>query len=149
MTKLRNVVAETGLGVMAGLVGTAAMTASTLIEMRLRGRPASQAPARAASKILGVKPEGEKQEKRLGFLAHWAYGTGWGAVRGLFGCLGMPTPAASAAHLATVWGAEQVVFPTLHLGPPIPKWGAKETVIDLLHHLVYESATSATYELLR
>jgi hypothetical protein len=149
VTKLRNVVAETGLGVLAGLVGTAAMTASTLIEMRLRGRPPSPAPAKATSKILGVKPEGEKQEKRLGNITHWAYGTSWGAVRGLFGCLGMPAPAASATHLATVWGAEQVVFPTLRLGPPIPKWGAKETAIDLLHHLVYESATSATYELLR
>ena len=147
--KLRNAVAETGLGVMSGLVGTAAMTESTMIEMRLRGRPPSPAPARAASKVLGVKPEGEKQEKRLGYLTHWAYGTSWGAVRGLFGCLGLPAPAASAAHLATVWGGEQVVFPALKLGPPIPKWGAKETAIDLLHHLVYESATSATYELLR
>jgi hypothetical protein len=125
------------------------MTASTMIEMRLRRRPASPAPARAASKILGVKPEGEKQEKRLGNLTHLAYGTGWGAVRGLFGCLGLPAPAASAAHLAIVWGTEQAVFPALKLGPPIPKWGAKETAIDLLHHLVYESATSATYELLR
>jgi hypothetical protein len=147
--KLRNAVAETGLGVMAGLAGTAAMTASTLIEMRLRSRPPSPAPAKAASKILGVKPEGEKQEKRLGYLTHFAYGTSWGAVRGLFGCLGLPAPAASAAHLATVWGAEQIVFPALSLGPPVPKWGAKETAIDLLHHLVYESATSATYELLR
>jgi hypothetical protein len=149
VTKLRNVAAETGLGVMAGLVGTAAMTASTLIEMRLRGRPASPMPARAASKVLGVKPEGEKQEKRLGALTHFAYGTGWGAVRGIFGCLGLPASAASAAHLATVWGAEQVVFPTLNLGPPVPKWGVKETAIDLLHHLVYEGATSTTYELLR
>lgn len=149
MTKLRNVVAETGLGVLAGLAGAAAMTVSTMIEMRLRGRPPSPAPAKAASKILGVKPEGEKQEKRLGELTHWAYGTSWGAVRGLFGYLGLPAPAASAAHLATIWGTEQVVFPALSLGPPIPKWGAKETAIDLMHHLVYEGATSATYELLR
>jgi hypothetical protein len=149
VTRLRNVLAETGLGVLAGLAGTAAMAVSTRIEMRLRGRPASPAPAKAASKILGVKPEGEKQEKRLGNLTDWAYGTSWGAVRGLFGCLGLPAPAASAAHLATVWGAEQVVFPALKLGPPIPKWGVKETAIDLLHHLVYESTTSATYELLR
>jgi hypothetical protein len=149
VTKLRNVVAETGLGVLAGLAGTAAMTVSTTIEMRLRGRPASTKPAQATSKILGVKPEGEKQEKRLSNLTHWAYGTGWGAVRGLFGCLGLPVPAASAAHLATVWGAEQVVFPALSLGPPIPKEGVKETAIDLMHHVVYESVTSATYEMLR
>jgi hypothetical protein len=149
MTKLHDVAGEAGVGVAAGLAGTAAMTASTMIEMRLRGRSASTAPAQAASKILGAKPEGEKQEKRLSNLTHWAYGTGWGAVRGLFGCFGLPAPAASAAHLATVWGAEQVVFPTLKLGPPIPKWGAKETAVDLLHHLVYETATSATYELLR
>jgi hypothetical protein len=148
VTKLRNAVAETGLGVLAGLVGTAAMTASTKIEMRVRGRPASTTPAKAAGKVLGVKPEGEKQEKRLNNITHFGYGTSWGAVRGLYGWLGLPAPAASAAHLATVWGAEQVVFPALKLGPPIPKEGAKETAIDLMHHLVYESATSATYELL-
>lgn len=149
MTKLRNVVAETGLGALAGLAGATAMEASTLIEMRLRGRPASTKPAQAAGKVLGVKPEGEKQEKRLNNLTHWAYGAGWGAVRGLFGFSGLPAPAASAAHLAAVWGGEQVVFPVLSLGPPIPKLGAKETAIDLLHHVVYEGATSATYELLR
>jgi hypothetical protein len=147
--KLGYAAAQAGLGVAAGLAGTAAMTVSTMIEMRLTGRPASPAPARAASKILGVKPEGEKQEKRLNTLTHWAYGAGWGAFRGIVGCLGCPVLAASAAHLAAVWGTEQIVLPALELAPPVTQWGTRQVAVDALHHLVYAGATSATYELLR
>jgi hypothetical protein len=149
MRKLGYAAAQAGVGAAAGLVGTAAMTASTMIEMRLTGRPASPTPARAVSKVLGIKPEGEKQEKRLNNLTHWAYGTGWGAFRGIVGCLGCPVPAASAAHFAAVWGTEQIVLPALKVGPPITQWGARQVVVDVVHHLVYEAATSATYELLR
>jgi hypothetical protein len=147
--KLGYVAAQAGVGVAAGLVGTAAMTASTMIEMRLTGRSASPTPARAVSKVLGIKPEGEKQEKRLNNLTHWAYGTSWGAVRGIFGCLSCPAPAASAAHLAAVWGTGQIVLPALEVAPPITQWGARQVAADVVHHLVYATATSTTYELLR
>jgi hypothetical protein len=147
--KLGYAAAQAGVGMVAGLVGTAAMTASTMIEMRLTGRPASPTPARAVSKVLGIKPEGEKQEKRLNNLTHWAYGTSWGACRGILGILGCPAPTVSAAHLAAVWGTQQIVLPALEVGPPVTQWGAKQVAVDIVHHLVYEAATSATYELLR
>ena len=46
--------AAVGKGVFAGAVGTAAMTVSSSIEARLRGRGASSAPADAAGKVLRV-----------------------------------------------------------------------------------------------
>jgi hypothetical protein len=148
MVKPGKVAAAAGVGLAAGLAGTVAMTASSTIEMKLRGRSGSSAPAQAAGKVLGVRPKGEKENKRFATLVHWGYGTGWGAVRGILACLGLPAPAATAAHLAAVWGTEQVTLPALGVAPPLPQWGAKEIAIDAWHHLVYAGATGAAYELL-
>ena len=44
-----------GKGVIAGVAGTAAMTVSSTLEAKLRGRPFSTAPAKAATKALGIE----------------------------------------------------------------------------------------------
>lgn len=143
--KLGDVAADVGKGLFAGVAGTAAMTVSSTLEMKVRGRPASNAPADAAGKVLGVEPKDERGEARFATLVHWGYGTGWGAVRGLVGAAGLKGPAAAAAHFGAVWGSEQVMLPTLGVAPPFWTWGAKEVGIDAFHHLVYAAATSAAY----
>ena len=140
--------ADVGLGLAAGLAGTLAMTLSSTVEMKLRGRSASTAPADAAGKVLGVRPTDERGEARFSEAVHYGYGTGWGAVRGLLGTLGLPPVAAGAAHLAAVWGTEQVMLPALKVAPPATRWGAKEVAVDALHHLVYAAVTSAAYTVL-
>jgi hypothetical protein len=142
------VAAAVGTGLAAGLAGTADMTLSSTIEMKIRGRAGSSAPAQAAGKVLGVKPEGERENKRFATLVHWGYGTGWGAARGILSVLGLPAPAATAAHAALVWGTEQVTLPALGVAPPASQWGAKELAIDAWHHLVYAGSAGAAYELL-
>jgi hypothetical protein len=146
--KLGDVAADVGKGLFAGLLGTAAMTVSSTAEMKIRGRPASNAPAVAAGKVLGVEPRDEEGEARFSTLVHWGYGTGWGAVRGLVGSAGLEGPAAAAAHFGAVWGAEQVMLPALDVAPPFWTWGAKEVGIDAFHHLVYATATSVAYSVL-
>jgi hypothetical protein len=146
--KLGDVAAALGKGLFAGAAGTAAMTLSSTIEMKLRRRPASSAPADAASKVLGVEPKGEKEEARFATLVHWGYGTSWGAARGLIGAAGLRGARAEAAHFGAVWGTEQVVLPALDVAPPFWEWGAKEVIIDAFHHLVYVSATGIAYRLL-
>jgi hypothetical protein len=142
------IAAAAGVGLAAGLAGTAAMTVSSTVEARLRGRGGSSTPAQTAGKVLGVDPQGEKGQKRFNSLVHWGYGTGWGAARGVLAALGLPAPAATAAHLAAVWGSEQIMLPALDISPPATQWGAKELAIDAWHHLVYAGATGAAYELL-
>jgi hypothetical protein len=146
--KLGDVAADVGKGLFAGLFGTVAMTVSSTAEMKIRGRPASNAPAVAAGKVLGVEPKDEEGEARFSTLVHWGYGTGWGAVRGLVGTAGLEGPAAAAAHFGAVWGAEQVMLPALDVAPPFWTWGAKEVGIDAFHHLVYATATSVAYSVL-
>ncbi|GAB3482847.1 hypothetical protein [Nocardiopsis coralliicola] len=135
-----------GRGLLAGLAGTAAMTVSSTVEMRLRGRPASAAPATAAGRVLGVRPADEGDGGRFGTLVHWGYGTGWGAVRGVLGATGLRGAPAAAAHLAAVWGGEQVMLPATGAAPPGWQWGTKEIALDLLHHTIYAAATSLVYE---
>ncbi len=146
--KLGDVAADVGRGLFAGLLGTAAMTVSSTAEMKIRGRPASNAPAVAAGKVLGVEPKDEEGEARFSTLVHWGYGTGWGAVRGLVGTAGLEGPAAAAAYFGAVWGTEQVMLPALDVAPPFWTWGAKEVGIDAFHHLVYATATSVAYSVL-
>jgi hypothetical protein len=146
--KLGDVAAAVGKGLFAGVAGTVAMTASSTIEMKLRGRPASSAPATAAAKVLGVEPKGQGEEARFSSIVHWGYGTSWGAVRGLIGVAGLRGLRANAAHLGAVWGTEQAMLPALGVAPPFWEWGAKEVAIDAFHHLVYAGATGAAYALL-
>ena len=146
--KLGDVAAAFGKGIFAGVGGTAAMTISSTIEMKARGRPASSTPALAAAKVLGVEPVDEEAKARFSNLVHWGYGSAWGGARGLLAAAGLSGPAATAVHLGAVWGSEQVMLPALGVTPPLTEWGVKEVAIDALHHLVYAGATGVAYSLL-
>ena len=134
-----------GRGLVAGVVGTAAMTVSSTIEAKLRHRKPSVVPVAAAGKVLGVQPRNPVGQARFSTVVHWLYGTTWGGVRGVLGGLGMSGPVAAAAHLGLVWGSELVMLPALKVAPPVKKWGSTELAVDGWHHLVYVTATSAAY----
>jgi len=93
--KLGDVAAAVGKGLFAGVAGTAAMTASSTLEAKLRGRGASSTPAQAAQKVLGVEPIDEGSEAQFSNLVHWGYGTVWGGARGLLAAVGPESPAAA------------------------------------------------------
>jgi len=138
-----------GAGVVAGVAGTAAMTVSSTVEARLRHRPSSTAPARAAEKVLGIEEfADDAAENRFSNLVHWGYGTGWGVARGLLGSVGLRPAVAAPLHFAGMWGGAAVMLPALGVAPPVTRWGREEVGIDLLHHLVYAGATGAAYGLL-
>jgi len=110
--------------------------------------PNSPAPADATAKVLGIAEfTDDAAKERFSFLSHWGYGTGWGVVRAALGAV-LPPKAATATHLAAIWGNEQVMLPALDVAPPITMWRSKEIAIDAWHHVVYATATGATYELL-
>jgi hypothetical protein len=146
---VKTLAANIGKGLVAGLVGTAAMTVSSTVEARLRHRAASSAPARATAKVLGIKEfEDGIAAARFNDLAHWGYGTGWGVVRGLLATAGLSPRGATAAHGAAIWGSAAVSLPALEIAPPFVFWAKKELAIDLWHHAVYASATGFAYRLL-
>jgi hypothetical protein len=138
-----------GKGLVAGFAGTAAMTVSSTLEAKLRGRAASSAPARATTKALGIAAfEDAVAQARFNDLSHWGYGTGWGIVRGLLDAAGLPPSKATAAHGAAVWGSAQVTLPALDIVPPAVFWPKQEIAVDAFHHTIYALATGLAYELI-
>jgi hypothetical protein len=145
---LSSIACDTGKGLAAGVIGTAAMTVSSTLEARLRGRPPSTAPADAAAKVLGIKEfADDRARNRFSTIVHWSYGTGWGVVRGLLAETGLGPGAATAVQLAAVWGAEQVMLPALGVAPPVTEWPPEEIAIDAAHHVVYAVGTTLGFAL--
>jgi len=142
---LGDTAAAVGRGLFAGALGTAAMTVSSTLEAKLRERGSSSAPADAAGKVLGVQPRDEAGEARFGTVVHWAYGTSWGAVRGLLHAAGLDGATATGVHFAAVWGSELAMLPALDVAPPVWESGAKEITIDAFHHAVYAIATGVAF----
>jgi hypothetical protein len=136
-----------GRGVVAGLVGTAAMTVSSTLEAKLRGRSFSSAPADAAAKMLGIKEfESDAAKARFSNLVHWGYGTGWGIARGVLRAAGVSPSASTPAHFLSIWGSALVMLPALEVAPPAWRWAKEDVAIDVFHHAVYVAATALAYE---
>jgi hypothetical protein len=139
---LGRVGAGLGAGFLAGLAGTAAMTVSSMAEMKLRDRKPSTAPQDAASKLLKLEPRNSDELNRLGQVVHWQYGTSQGAIRGLMSAAALREPLASILFFAAVWGVDLAVVPELTDNKPASEWGAEELAIDALHHLVFVGVTA-------
>jgi len=161
MKTLRGIATEVGKGLIAGFVGTLAITIASTIEKKVRKRPASSAPADVGSKVLGVQPKDQSGKARFGNMVHYAYGTGWGLGRAALAAafLGrgrrrwMRRPRRASlleplAFFGAVWGAALAILPAFGVAKPFWRWGAKEVALDALHHGVYAAATDGTYRLL-
>ncbi len=119
-----------------------------LVEMPLTGRDDSYAPAMFAEKILPVHPKGERERKRLNYLAHFALGAGWGAAYGVAAHAGLRGQRAVAAVFATVYTGDVLLNTALGLYRPWD-WSRRETAIDVIDKLVQAEATGAVFERLR
>jgi hypothetical protein len=134
-----------GRGLVAGAAGTAAITLSAVIEMKLRGREASTVPQEVAAKVLGLEPKSERAAKALGTVAHIANGLALGPVRPVLGAAGLNEPAASAALFGVAWLPELVLVPAAGASEPPWKWGVGELAISAVHHIAYTAAASGTW----
>ncbi|MFD1255493.1 hypothetical protein ACFQ3S_01685 [Mucilaginibacter terrae] len=137
-----------GKGLLAGLAGTVAITVSQMIEMKITGRGPSEAPVKVASEILGAAPANEGEKEKLGNEVHFAYGTSWGAVRGLLGLAGLKGIPATLVHFGAIWATELIMLPKYDAAPPVDEQEPKSLAIDALHHAVYAVATGLVYDAL-
>jgi len=128
-------------GLLAGLAGTAVMTAGQTVEMRLTGREASTDPAKAVENLTGEEPRDAQGEQALSTAAHFAYGTVLGLTLGLL--RDVKEPARTGAFFVGAWGLGVLIETWLHPDQPPPKWNAQQLATDIGHHLVY--AVTAAY----
>lgn len=135
-------------GAAAGLAGAVVMSVSTNLEMRLRGRPPSDAPARAIGRIFGVSVRGRQRKTQVALAGHLATSLAVGAAGGaLRGAGARPAPA-GATLLGLALLPEIVVVPALGAAPPPWRWSRADWAVTMLHHGVYAGTATAAYALL-
>ncbi len=139
--RIGDVASAVGKGLIAGVVGTVALTATQLLAQRLFNEEESTAAADAAEKVVGITPRGEAEKERLNYLAHFAYGAIWGVPRALMELFGLRGWRADAAHFAAVQAGAASMLPALDLAPPPTEWPKKQIGIETLYHAVYASTT--------
>lgn len=137
-----------GKGLLAGLAGTAAITLSQMIEMKITKREPSEAPVKVASQITGAAPADDSQKEKLSNEIHYAYGTSWGVVRGLLGLAGLKGLPATLVHFGAIWATELIMLPKYDAAPPVDEQEPKSVAIDALHHAVYAVAAGLAYDAL-
>ncbi len=157
-----------GRGVLAGAAGTAAMTAWQELSSRLLSGGGSSggedgrdedpwasapAPAKVAKRVIEGVFRREIGPERIGLLsnvAHWGYGTAWGAVYSLLQGTLQANPLAHGLAFGTgVWAMSYVQLVPMGLYEPPWEYPAKSLAKDLSYHLVYGIGVAVVFQALR
>jgi hypothetical protein len=133
-------------GAVAGLVGGVAMTASTVAEMRLRGRPASDVPAQVLERIPGVRLQSSRTRVATSYAGTVVTGAIAGAAYGLLVRPRLPPRPAALVFFVGALAPDAVIAPAVGAAPPPWRWTATELVLSAAHHAVFAAATAAAYE---
>jgi len=135
-----------GRAVVAGLAGTAVMTAfQKLVEMPLTGREDSYAPADFAAKVLPVNPRSPRQRTQLNYVTHFALGAMWGGAYAVAARSGLRGQRAVLTVFGAVYGADVALNTALGLYQPWT-WSAQDWVIDVGEKFIQAEATGAVFD---
>ena len=154
-------------GLIAGVVGTAAMTLHQELVSKLRDSgsdagpsksdeqkdpwKSAPAPAVVARRILEGVFRREVPAEKIGLAAnvmHWAYGVGWGAVFGLVAGSSENHPLKLAPPFgAAVWAASYAQLVPMGLYEPPWTYSPQTLANDLGYHLTYGVGVAAGYTL--
>ena len=133
-----------GVGLMAGAVGTIALTLCQMADMKLTGRKPGVGPANALEKALGLRPK-PGTKKQLSRKIHWVYGSLWGVARGILEAAGMNKWAATGAHFAAITGTGMALAP-LEGQNPVTLWTKKEIAMEIAHNAVYAITVGLVFD---
>lgn len=149
-------------GLAAGVVGTAAMTASQALSSMLQscgdeaGGESPQdpwehasAPAKLARRVVQGVFRTDAPPEWIPVLTHgmhWAYGTAWGGVFGLIqGTRRARRLRAGVAFGTGLWVMSYVQLVPMALYEPPWRYPPKQLALDLSYHLVYGAVVGAAY----
>jgi hypothetical protein len=131
-----------GAGIVAGVAGTALMTAGEKLEQKVTGRPDSYVPARTAARLLGLRRPNKKSLAR-NWAMHWGTGAALGVVRGLMARRGMRGPTWSLVHFALRFATDESLENAVGTSKPPWTWPRDIAIVDIGHKVVYALATGA------
>jgi hypothetical protein len=136
-------------GMVAGAVGTLAMTLTERLEMSVTGRPASHVPGQVGAALLpGSDLRSDTNVQRLNTPVHWGHGIAMGPLRAALDAAGIDGPTASAIHFALLWGGDAALYRALGIADAPWHWEASALATDVLHKGVYAAVTGAVYDAL-
>jgi hypothetical protein len=142
----RHLVTAAGRGVVAGLAGTAVMTAVEQVEQRVTHRPDSYVPARALLTLMGRRPGDGDRPPGWNHAMHWGTGAVLGALSGVWAATGLRGPRAHLAHTVVRLAFDQTVENATGVGAPPRTWPLREQAVDVGHKAVYSFATCLVAE---
>ena len=133
-------------GVAAGLAGTTVMTAfQRFVEQPVTGRPDSYVPAEIAETLLRLHPGSPQARTRLNWIAHFGFGTVWGAAYGLAARSGLSGQKAVHTVFAVLYPAD--VLSAMALGVYHPStWSRQDWVVDVVDKYLALQATGAAHD---
>jgi hypothetical protein len=135
-----------GRGVLAGVAGTAVMTAvQKFVEMPLTGRSDSYVPAQLAERVLPVRPATHRGRTALNYAAHFSLGGMWGTAYGVAARRGLRGQRAVHAVFAVVYPADVALSTALGVYAP-RTWSAKDWAIDVAGKYVQAQATGLVFD---
>ena len=136
--------------VIAGAVGTAAMSLAYGAERRLRPDVAgsldyddSLVPGEIVANVLHLPAVTAREEAALGEALRWGYGSAFGVWHGILRRL-VGEPWASLAFGATLMTATFTLFPLLGRTPPPWRWPADVLATSVGTHVVYVAGVALT-----
>lgn len=154
-------------GLVAGVGGTAAMTAWQELPAKLQGSSEdgcggsseprtdeerweqAPVPAKVGWRIVEGLLRRQVPASRIGLLTnvmHWSYGVGWGAVYGIVqGSRRRPALRTGLLFGTFVWAMSYVELVPLGLYEPPWAYGPKGLAQDLSYHLAYGAGLGATH----
>src|SRR6185312_5865513 len=155
---LRNIV----IGTIAGAAGTVALDVATYVDMAIRGRSSSNAPAKMVENVahiahlpLFTKGAGsndqttQNRESGIGALLGYVNGLGTGALYGLLRSQLDDVPLPLTSIVVGLAAMAESDVPLVALRASNPKtWGFSGWAGDIIPHLIYGLVTVATYEAL-
>ncbi len=130
-------------GLVAGLVGVAAMTAGEKVEQLVTHRPNSYVPAHTLERLLRLPSKPDAERQWMNWAMHWGQGVLLGAVRGLMAERGLRGPVGSFMFMNLRLLNDQTLENATGVGAAPWTWPIDEQVIDLLHKAIYAFATGA------
>lgn len=133
-------------GLVAGVIGVAAMTAAEKLEQQFTHRPNSYVPGHTLARLLRYELKPDEQHRVINWTMHWGQGIVLGAVRGVMAERGIRGPVGSFLFLNVRLLNDQSLENATGVGAPPWTWPVDEQFIDLAAKAVYAFTTGAVVD---
>ncbi|PRY14162.1 hypothetical protein [Kineococcus rhizosphaerae] len=133
-------------GLLGGLAGAAAMTASQRLERAVTGRPASHVPGRTLLLLAGRSPGEDDRPGGATLAMVVATSAALGAVRGVWRASGLLRVRADVAQTLLRIIVDQTLENATGAGAPPRTWRSGEGFVEVVHAAVAAVATGAVVE---